>query len=323
MNAARLPLALGLDLLLGDPPNRYHPVAWMGSLLAALSRRARRIAWAAATPQTRPALELAAGAGVVIGGAAIVGGLGLLVSRRLERLPAPWRDLALAYLLKTSLALRGLDRAAGEVQAALEAGDLPAARRALSWHLVSRDTAQLDESQAAAAAIESVAENTCDGIIAPLFYALLGGPPAALVYRLVNTADAMFGYHTPELEWLGKAPARLDDLLNWIPARLSGLGLALAAALAQGRLAPAGAALAAMRRDARRTQSPNAGYPMSAMAGGLDVTLEKIGQYRLGQGGRSPGPADLRQARRIMRWTALIGGLCFLWLGTRCKTCRR
>jgi adenosylcobinamide-phosphate synthase len=134
-----------------------------------------------------------------------------------------------------------------------------------------------------------------------LFWYSIGGLPLALAYRFANTADAMLGYHTAELEWLGKIPARLDDALNWLPARLSGLLLALAAPAAGGSTQ---AALQAMRRDAGSTESPNAGYPMSAAAGALDVALEKRGHYRLNAAARCPSAADLGGARRLL-WAGI------------------
>jgi adenosylcobinamide-phosphate synthase len=282
-------LALLLDLTLGDPPNRFHPVAWMGSAIAAAKRRAPR--------QGRLA-QLAYGAALDVGGVLAVANLGRLLERVIARLPAPWNWLAETGLLKTTLSLKGLGTAAGEVQAALDAGDLPAARRLVAWHLVSRDTVTLNASQVAAATVESVAENTSDGIVAPLFYYALGGLPAALAYRFINTADSMLGYRDPVHEWLGKAPARFDDLANLLPARLTAALFVLAAALTGE---DARRAWQVWRRDRGVTASPNAGHPMSAMAGGLGVELEKVGHYRLGTGQRPPTSEDVGRAVRLMR----------------------
>jgi adenosylcobinamide-phosphate synthase len=295
-------LALTLDVLFGDPPNRFHPAAWMGSLIGGAARR---------RPYGNPKREFAYGAAIVLGGGMLVATLGELAQRLFRRLPQPLSWLVQAAVLKTTFALHGLDRAAGEVQRALESGDLPEARRTASWSLVSRDTSQLDESLTVAAAIESTAENLCDGVVAPLFYYALGGLPLALVYRFVNTADSMLGYHSEELEWLGKAAARTDDLLNLAPARLSGALIAAAAPLIGSDPA---AAWRVMRRDARRTQSPNAGYPMSAMAGALGVELEKLDHYRLGDGGRKPTAEDLCRARRTLWVAAGLAALLFLKL---------
>jgi len=293
--------ALFLDILLGDPPNRFHPTAWMGNLISMFTFH---------RPREKPALELIHGGAIVVFGA----GLSALVGNALEYLfdqfPAPFNWLGIALILKSTISFRGLYRAAAEVQSALEKGDLVEARRLLSWHLVSRDTSQLDKSKVTAAAIESVAENASDGIIAPLFFFAVGGLPAALAYRFINTADSMLGYRDPAREWLGKIPARFDDILNVIPARLAGLFIVLSAPFCGGKVQQA---WQIMWRDAGQTASPNAGVPMSAMAGALGVELEKVGHYRLGHGLRLPEVADLACARRTlicsMGWGIIVTSL--------------
>lgn len=295
---AALLLALALDLALGDPPNRWHPVAWMGTAIASARRRA---------PRRGRLAPLAYGAALSLGGALTVGGLGCLLERLLDRLPRPWNWLAEAGLLKAAFSMRGLARAAGEIEGALEANDLPEARRLLSWHLVSRDTSALTPSQVAAATVESVAENTSDGVVAPLLYYSLGGLPLALAYRFINTADAMLGYRDPAHEWLGKVPARLDDLANLLPSRLTALLFVLASAILGE---DARQARRIWRRDGRLTASPNAGQPMSAMAGALGVELEKVGHYRLGAGQQPPGHGHIgRAVRMTCAATALAAGL--------------
>jgi adenosylcobinamide-phosphate synthase len=205
--------------------------------------------------------------------------------------------------LKPVFAYRALRRAALDVHAALAADNLPEARRLLSWHLVSRDTSQLTAAEIAGAAIESVAENITDSLTAPLLAYAIGGLPAAWAYRFVNTADAMWGYRTPEFEQLGKFPARLDDVLNWLPARLTGWLLVLAAWLTgqSGR----GAARAMLAQHGR-TASLNAGWTMSAMAGALGVTLTKRGVYALEGGPAEPCPADIGRALRLADVAALL-----------------
>jgi len=225
--------------------------------------------------------------------------------------------LLAALLLKATFAYTGLVKAARQVKAALERGDLPEARRLVSWHLVSRDTAGLSASQVAAATIESVAENTSDGVVAPLLYYALGGLPAALAYRFINTADAMLGYRDPTREWLGKVPARLDDLANLLPARATAGLLTLAAVLVGEE---AIGAWQVWRRDAGVTASPNAGQPMSAMAGALGVELEKVGQYRLGVGGRLPTSGDIGRAVRLMRAATALAIGSLVWLMARRET---
>ncbi len=295
---AALCLALVLDLVVGDPPNRFHPVAWMGSAIAAAQRRA---------PRRGTRRQLAYGALVSVVGTLTVVGLGRLIERLLARLPAPWDWLVEGGLLKMTFSARGLARAAGEIEDALEQGNLVEARRLVGWHLVSRETATLSASQVAAATVESVAENASDGIVAPLFYYALGGLPAALGYRFVNTADSLLGYRDPAREWLGKVPARLDDLANLLPARITAALLVLAAALVGE---DARTARRIWQRDRGVTASPNAGHPMSAMAGTLGVELEKVGHYRLGAGQRPPAVEDIGRAVRVMHVaTALAAGL--------------
>ena len=201
-----------------------------------------------------------------------------------------------AVALTCLLSVRGLADAAREVARSLGHGDLAAARRAAGYHLVSRPTAELDEGHVASAAVESVAENLTDSVVAPALFFLAGGLAAAAMYRVVNTADAMFGYRLGPLEYFGKVAARLDDLLNLIPARLAGLSLVVGAGPAGER---ASGALACLRRDRGRTASPNAGWTMAAMAGALGVTLEKPGVYRLGAGAL-PIPEDIARSLRLL-----------------------
>jgi adenosylcobinamide-phosphate synthase len=195
------------------------------------------------------------------------------------------------------LALRGLFAAAGEVARALSDGNLGAARAALAWHLVSRPTEDLDAGHVASATVESVAENLTDAYAAPVAFFLAFGLPGAALYRAVNTADAMIGYRDGPLEYFGKVAARLDDVLNVLPARLAALAIVAAAPLAG---ASAGGAWRMLRRDRARTASPNAGWTMSAVAGALGVTLEKLGAYRLGDG-RLPRSTDIARAVRLVR----------------------
>jgi adenosylcobinamide-phosphate synthase len=292
-------LSILFDLLLGDPPNRFHPTAWMGNLITFLLR------W---RPRGNRSAEFMFGIFILLVGLTLTISFGLVISFLANLLPVWAGVLLTALALKLAISLRGLDRAAHEVQSALEAGNLPEARRLLSWHLVSRDTSQLDESKVSAAAIESVAENASDGIIAPLFFFAIGGLPAAFAYRFVNTADSMLGYHDAEREWLGKVPARLDDLLNFIPARLAGLFIILVLPFCG---ASAAHAWRIMWRDSCQTASPNAGIPMSAVAGALGVELEKIDHYSLGKGLRLPALSDLFRARVILFVAVLLSALAF------------
>ncbi|NOZ26977.1 MAG: cobalamin biosynthesis protein CobD [Chloroflexi bacterium] len=294
-------LAFLIDGVLGDPPNRWHPVAWQGRLLAWAER------WGPAGDGARflyGAMVVAFGAGLSAGTA---GGI-----RRLSRhLPMAIGVLMEAAALKLAIAARGLDRAAAQVETSLRQGDLEEARRLLGWHLVSRPTDDLCAEEVAAAAVESVAENLTDGLIAPLCVWTAGGLPAVWAYRFVQTADSMWGYHDPAHEWLGKPAARLDDVLNWLPARLA-VGLLLVAAMFLGE--DARGAWRARRSEAGRTVSPNAGQTMATMAGALGVTLTKRGHYSL-RGGEAPiTPETLRRARRLVAVAGALGvAFCVAW----------
>jgi adenosylcobinamide-phosphate synthase len=299
-------LAILFDLLLGDPPNRIHPTAWMGNFIGWLMRCRWR-------PHGNRLAELAYGVFILLTGISLSVLAGIAITQSANFLIPNSAFIVLhsvffAFFLKLTISLRGLDRAAREVQSALEARDLPEARRLLSWHLVSRDTSQLGESKVCAAAIESVAENASDGIIAPLFFFAIGGLPAAFAYRFVNTADSMLGYHDEEHEWLGKVPARLDDVLNFIPARLAGLFIVLSAPFCRASLSQA---WKIMWRDASQTASPNAGIPMSAMAGALGVELEKIDHYALGKGLHAPTSPDILRARRMLYFAVGFAAFSF------------
>jgi adenosylcobinamide-phosphate synthase len=213
-----------------------------------------------------------------------------------------WVGVALeALALKSMISLRGLARAALAVRDALSRADLDGSRAAVSRNLVSRPTATLDAGQVASAAVESVAENLTDAFLAPLLFFVAFGLPGAVVYRVVNTADAMIGYREGRLLYFGRVAARLDDAFNLVPARLAGLLIVAAAAITgSGRRA-----LSTMRGDHARTASPNAGWTMSAMAGALGVTLAKPDTYALGAG-ESPAAADIARAVHLLAVAAAL-----------------
>jgi adenosylcobinamide-phosphate synthase len=292
-------LALAIELVVGDPRTRWHPVALFGQVMDLALR---------AAPQSNAAAQVAFGAAVVVAG---VGGVALVAAGALAGATAlhPLLGVAVgAGLLKTSFSYRQLEQEAAIVASHVAEDRIAAARTALHA-LVSRDTQTLSAPQAASAAIESVAENLSDSFVAPLLYFALFGVPGALAYRAINTLDAMIGYHG-HFEYLGRAAAKLDDLANLIPARLSALLIIAAAALSG---AAAGDAARIALRDHARTESPNAGWPMAAMAGALGVRLEKLGHYRLGEATRDCGAETIRSAIGIARWTAaLAAGLALV-----------
>ncbi|MCS7056348.1 MAG: adenosylcobinamide-phosphate synthase CbiB [Thermoflexales bacterium] len=276
-------VAFVLDALFGEPPTRIHPVVWMGSFLRYAQAR---------LPRT-----LLAGAGAWLLGAGLFAGAAwLLQSAVTALLPSLAAGLVIAVLLKPLFAWRALREAVADV---LNAPTLDERRRLLSWHLVSRDTRDLSAGEVNGATIESLAENLSDSLVAPLFWFVVGGLPLAALYRFANTADAMWGYRTPELEWFGKWAARADDALNFVPARLTALAL-LATAWLLGL--DARAAWRVWRRDGRSTPSPNAGQPMSVAAGALRVNLTKRGLYSLG--GEFPLPDDSSVAQAL-RWATI------------------
>ena len=244
------------------------------------------------------------GAGFVLIGAATCGVTAWGVQKGLSRLPRPAEVLGTALMLKPLFSIAALLEAGDSVHDALVADNLPEARRLLAWHLVSRDTSDLSESEVAGAAVASLAENLTDSIVAPLFYFALFGLPGAAVYRFINTADAVLGYRTPELESFGKFAARSDDALNFVPARLAAALLYLALLLTG---APARKSWALTLRDSRRTPSPNGGVTMALAAAGLEVRLEKRGVYTLNEGGRTPTGKDIQRTKRLIKLTVLFG----------------
>lgn len=259
-------LAGALDVVLGEPPPSLHPVVWMGRLIGALeARRPRGRSWA----------ELAYGVLIVLVVTGACAAIGLALVVVLQWLPW-WLALPLgAAVLKTTFSLRGLVAAANDVRRAL-ATDLGRARAGLAA-LVSRDR-ELDPPHIVSATVESLAENLVDSVVSPLFYFALFGLPGALVYRSVNTMDAMIGYRG-EYEHVGKAAARCDDALNWVPARLTGL-LLVALAFFNGTAA---AAWATLRSQRHLSTSPNKLWTIAPMAGALRVRLSRPGSYAVGR----------------------------------------
>ncbi|HEY3014889.1 MAG TPA: cobalamin biosynthesis protein [Nocardioides sp.] len=289
--AAGLALGYAADRLLGDP-SQHHPVAGFGRLAAALERRVY------AASRTRGA----AYALVLVGSTTL---LGVALERSTRGRPLT-HTLVTAAATWTVLGGRSLAREAEILHAQLAAGDLPAARIQLT-HLVGRDTSDLDAAEIARAAVESLAENTSDAVVAPLVWGAVGGVPGLLGYRAANTLDAMVGHRSDRYERFGWASARLDDVLNLPGSRLSAL---LAAAFAPAAGGSPRDACAAWRRDAHRHPSPNAGPVEASFAGALGVRLGGTNVYGDGDSrrvehraemgdGPAPAPADLDRARRL------------------------
>ncbi|WP_442909692.1 adenosylcobinamide-phosphate synthase CbiB [Hydrogenophaga sp.] len=305
---AVMPIAVVVALLIdrwwGEPPPRWHPVVWMGQGLDAMGRR---MAPAMGEPAPAAARLFLAGALAWITGAAVVLLIALAAAWAVGQGPAWLQALALGVLLKPLLAWRMLRDEVRAVETAL-GESLAAGRERLSW-LVSRNVAALDAAQVRESAIESLAENLNDSVVAPLFWFAVAGLPGAALYRFANTADAMWGYRGErggrDWTWPGKWAARADDVLSWLPARITAALLGLLGS-ARG--------LSTLPAQARRTPSPNSGWPMAAMALALDVRLGKPGVYELHGAGRSPQAADTAQALQLAgRVVALLATTALLW----------
>ncbi|HEV3193759.1 MAG TPA: adenosylcobinamide-phosphate synthase CbiB [Polyangiaceae bacterium] len=298
-----LPLAVALDLTFGEPPARLHPVVWMGKAIAMCERFA---------PTRGRLRQLAAGTAIAVGVPTVFAAAAWLLESRL-RAHALLGLLVGAFALKTTFALRGLGRAVLTMRDEIALGKVDSARLSLRA-LCSRDATNLDSASLVAATIESAAENTCDSFVAPLFWFAVLGLPGAAFYRAVNTLDAMIGYHG-RYEWLGKASARLDDVLNWLPARLTA-GLLLVAGAFSGLNVVGGARV--LWRDGALTESPNAGRPMAVMAGLLGVQLTKAGHYRLGDATTPLHPPQIERAwRSVLVASALATVLAALAVEVR------
>jgi adenosylcobinamide-phosphate synthase len=305
---AVLLLAMAVDLLIGDPRWLYrllpHPVVLLGRLIAVLDRALNR----QSLPRGRRLLLGLLCTALVVG---IAGGLGALLHHLLSGLPFGW---AVEGVLASSLlAFRGLYDAVRRVTRGL-AESLEAGRAAVA-HIVGRDPASLDAGGVGRAAAESAAENFSDGFVAPVFWFLLLGLPGLLAYKAVNTLDSMVGHRNARYEAFGKAAARLDDAVNFLPARLAGLLIVLAALLLPG--ASAGGAWRAMRRDAPRHRSPNAGWQEAALAGALGLALagprryggQVVEDHWMGNGRREVTAEDLG---RVLDLYLAAGGLLFV-----------
>jgi adenosylcobinamide-phosphate synthase len=320
MSVALALLAMLIELCLGYPQFLLraigHPVIWTGRLIGALDRILNR--------ETAGAnVRRAAGVAAVLILLAVVGALAFLLQHELLRFPGG--ILAAALIASTLIAQRSLHRHVADVAVTLEKGDISAARVAVS-HIVGRDTAALDAAAVARAAIESLAENLSDGIVAPVLWLAIAGLPGAALYKAINTADSMIGHRMPRYAAFGWAAARLDDLVNLPASRLSALLLIAAAALA--RDASAARAWRAVWRDAARHRSPNAGYPEVAMAGALGLALAgprvyggvRVEDAVMGDGRRDAVAIDIVRALALYRWAdalliallAVIGAALFI-----------
>jgi adenosylcobinamide-phosphate synthase len=305
-------VAMAVDAVLGWPGALFarvgHPVSWLGGLIGALDTRWNR-------PIDTPATRRTAGVAAALVVIALAAGVGWVVQ---EAMPSDWRGVVLLGVLAWPfVALRSLYDHVAAVRDPLGTGDIDAARQAVSM-IVGRDPALLDEAGIARAAIESLAENASDGVLAPLFWGALFGLPGVAGYKAINTLDSMIGHRSERHEAFGWAAARIDDVANIVPARLTGLLFSLTGPAPRD-------ALLCMVRDARHHRSPNAGWPEAAIAGALGVRLcgprsyhgELADEPWLNGGARDPAAADIARALEVyVRAMLTVGaGLAFLAFG--------
>jgi len=319
--AAMLIAAIVIDWIVGDPRRLPHPVIWIGRFIHAAEKRLMGeplpdggrdgTVWPLPARQQR-------WKGVLLCGSTLLASGGLMwLALRAAQAVHPWLGYAVnTWFISTTIAVKGLKDAAYAVYRPLQSGDLPEARKYVGY-IVGRDTKGLDEGEITRAAVETVAENTVDAVVSPLFYAFLGGAPLAMLYRAANTLDSMVGYRNARYRCFGWASARLDDVLNWIPARLTGFALLLAA-LPVPRWS-ARRALRSMMRFAAKHPSPNSGVPESAVAGALGIELGGTNVYgdvvseraRMGWPLRERNAGDIREAVRLLYGVSfiIVGGL--------------
>jgi len=291
-------IALLFDFKFGDPKNKYHPTAWIGILLAKLTPIAKN---------KYSTIEKLGGIFIIM----ITSGVVILILFSLNvgisLITFDYVSLILSVvisglLLKTTIAISGMERHAKFVLESLDENNLDMARSNLSM-IVKRNTKNLDKNHIISGVLESISENTVDGITGPLFYYALFGLPGAFVYRVINTADSMIGYKTDIFKNIGWFAANCDSILNYIPSRLTGLIMIISAAILQNNWKES---YKIMMRDGNKTESPNAGYPMAALAGALGTKFEKINHYKLGDGEIILTKDHVYSAITMMKLTSIL-----------------
>jgi len=291
-------ITIFIDLTLGDPKNRYHPTAWIGQLIAILTPIAKN---------QNPIIEKTAGIFIIIIPSLIVISLLLILNAGISMIPFDFISIVVSIiigglLLKTTIAIRGMEKHTNKVLESLDEDDLNKARTNLSM-IVKRNTKNLGKNHVISGVMESISENTVDGITGPLFYFSIFGLSGAFVYRVINTADSMIGYKTDLFKNIGWFTAFCDTILNYIPSRLTGLIMIFSAALLHYNWRES---YTIMIRDGKKTESPNAGYPMAALAGALETKFEKINHYKLGDGEITLTKEHVISAITIMKLTSIL-----------------
>ena len=290
--------AILIDLIFGDPKNRYHPTAWIGTFIAKLTT---------ITKNQNSTFEKIGGTIMIITISSVVVLLLSGLNFGISLISVDYISLILsvvigALLLKTTIAIRGMEKHAINVLDSLERHDLDLARNYLSM-IVKRNTTKLDKNHVLSGVLESISENTVDGITGPMFYYAFFGLFGAFVYRIINTADSMVGYKNDIFKNLGWFTAKCDTILNYIPSRLTGLMMVISAAILQNNWRNS---YKVMIRDGKKTESPNAGYPMAALAGALETKFEKINHYKLGDGEIILTRDHVLSAIKIMKLTSIL-----------------
>ena len=290
--------AILIDLIFGDPKNRYHPTAWIGTLIAKFTTLAKH---------QNPIFEKIGGVLIIVIISSIVILLLLSLDFGISLIFTDYLSLIVsvligAMLLKTTIAIRGMEKHAINVLESLENNNLNMARNHLSM-IVKRNTTNLDKNHVLSGVLESISENTVDGITGPMFYYAFFGLSGAFFYRIVNTADSMIGYKNDLFKNLGWFTATCDTILNYIPSRLTGLMMIISAALLHNNWRHS---YKIMMRDGKKTESPNAGYPMAALAGALETKFEKINHYKLGDGEIILTKQHVISAINIMKLTSVL-----------------
>jgi len=290
--------ALLLDFLVGDPKTRYHPTAWIGKLIASL---------VPFTKSDSVRKELIGGillvSIIVVTVCTVLVVLDIGISLLTIDIVSLIVSIAVgSILLKTTIAIRGMQKHALAVVDAVEKGDLGSARNHLSM-IVKRDTKNLDKNHILSGVLESVSENTVDGITGPLFYYAIFGLPGAFVYRAINTVDSMIGYKTTLFKNVGWFGAKCDTVLNYAPSRLTGLVMILGALILGYNWKES---LYIMRRDSRKLESSNAGFPMAALAGALGTKLEKMNYYTIGNGSIEFTKSHIISAVTLMKVSSIL-----------------
>ena len=290
--------AILIDLVFGDPKNRYHPTAWIGTLIAKFTPIAKH---------QNPIFEKIGGTLIILITSSIVVLLLSSLNFGISLISIDHVSLIVsvivgALLLKSTIAIRGMEKHATSVLESLESNDLDMARNYLSM-IVKRNTTNLDKNHVISGVLESISENTVDGVTGPMFYYAFFGLWGAFVYRVINTADSMIGYKNNIFRNLGWFTATCDTILNYIPSRLTGLMMIVSAAILQNNWRNS---YKVMVRDGRTTESPNAGYPMAALAGALETKFEKINHYKLGDGEITLTKYHVSSAIKIMKLTSIL-----------------